>query len=684
MSESKQEEAAEAAAAPPPPPAAAGAGVTTVNEDVEMSVQDLIKNLRILHTGDDAEKASALTELQLLIKGDILLSDTPSEWENCLTPFDGKMVLEMPFLALPDEEAGGAVSRQESRMAKYMSRDTKTVKRAPLNEAYRFKVVFEPYAVDEDRDLLTAPDFVGNPSKKKVQRAVRSLLERGATGYPNKPEAKQEVRQLGSFADMIQPLLVLFGYKMRVEAPPADDFTFTFQAPENNDKTVVMVGEGKDATSLPQGPLSPNLSHQLCTFGFVTWLVASYVMDEGLTKHAPLESLRETVEMKLRLRASVATTSNQGEKKAEKKGKVKLNAGQTKPYEEALSRVENDSDFDDVVTDVLNALDSKEISPQGALSLWAAVVQACVAAVPKGNQFTLVMSIKSMWFIKLRVIDGKCHVCISERFAVGSPNFNLRLLSFLNKARTEGSMDQNDQKKWEQSLSTSGDKNDDSGERGADSPDTSHGQKPSSKKRKTAEKKSQDTRKKTVQSNKTGVVASLIDEESVMEQEFLSVDKHGVVVPYFHQIREEVRVLGGGRCGQVKKIKWGDGFAAKKEYIMDPEDDGRDSNEVFRHELHVYFMMQSLWGKYVPTLLFYKDWPGRPYLGLEIGEPMPPEWEDWSEEEDKQADAAIAAVRGLGWNHGDIEARNFVRLTQKDKATSIALIDFEDASYVGT
>ena len=679
MSKSNEEESDEAAAA-------TAAAAATVNEDVEMSVQDLIKKLHLLHTGNDTQKATVLTDFHLLVQEEISLSDSNGEWENCLTSFDEKSVLDVPFLALPKVEAAGAVGPQNARMAKYMSRDTKSVKSAPLKEAYRFDVVFKPYGDDEDGDLLTVPGFVGKPTEKKVQRALRFLLENSAVGYPNEPNAKQEVQQLTFFSYIMVKMLSLFGYYMKVSSPPLDDFTFTFQSPhDSSEATVVMVGEGKDATALPQGPLSSNFSHQLCTFGFATWLVAHYVVGEGLPNATRVMSSQELLGTKLQLRASAAKTSNQDDEKDEKKDKVKveLNAAQAGPYERALSTMENNSDFDAVVANVLKAFETKEISPLDGLLLWAAVVQACFATVHKRNRFTLVLSMKNMWFIKLLVIDGQCQACMSDPVPVGSPGSNLRLLSFLNKAQTEGSMDENDQTMWEKSLLSAGAEIDDSGEGGADGPASRHGRQSFSKKQKTNKGKGQAMGKKSDQSNQAGVVASLIDEHSVVEQEFMSVDKHGVIVPYFHQIEGEVGVLGGGRCGQVKKIKWRDGFAAKKEYIMDPEDDGRDGNEVFRHELHVYFMLRRLWGKYVPTLLFHKDWPRHPYLGLEVGEPMPRKWEDWSREEEKQANDAIAAVQGLGWNHGDIEAHNFVRLTHEDSTTSIALVDFEDASYVG-
>ena len=53
---------------------------------------------------------------------------------------------------------------------------------------------------------------------------------------------------------------------------------------------------------------------------------------------------------------------------------------------------------------------------------------------------------------------------------------------------------------------------------------------------------------------------------------------------------------------------------------------------------------------------------------------------DWSEDDIRQADEAVAAVEAEGWHQGAAEARNFVRLKgDDDQTTFIALIDFEDA-----
>lgn len=160
-----------------------------------------------------------------------------------------------------------------------------------------------------------------------------------------------------------------------------------------------------------------------------------------------------------------------------------------------------------------------------------------------------------LWFIKMRVSDGRCQTSVSDPVPVGSPGFNLRHLSFLNKARTEDKKGQNDRKTWEKSLCIAETEKNDSDEGGADGPVSHHGRQPSSKKPKTDGGNGRTIGKKTDQSEQVCLVASLIGEQQAVDQDFMSVEKHGVVVPFFHQIEEEIGVLCAGRCGQIMKNK---------------------------------------------------------------------------------------------------------------------------------
>jgi hypothetical protein len=70
----------------------------------------------------------------------------------------------------------------------------------------------------------------------------------------------------------------------------------------------------------------------------------------------------------------------------------------------------------------------------------------------------------------------------------------------------------------------------------------------------------------------------------------------------------------------VSKIQWGKGYAALKEFVIQPEsEDDRYFYDVYEYELKVLYNLRPLWGKYVPALLFHKPWATSPVIGLQLG-----------------------------------------------------------------
>ena len=82
-------------------------------------------------------------------------------------------------------------------------------------------------------------------------------------------------------------------------------------------------------------------------------------------------------------------------------------------------------------------------------------MQACHASIPALKKYTMVMSVKNIWFLELKVEVNQAKILISDPVAVGSPGSNLKLLHFLDKAKSEGAMTLEDQKKWQEALSVS-------------------------------------------------------------------------------------------------------------------------------------------------------------------------------------------------------------------------------------
>eukprot|EP01083_Nonionella_stella_P083475 230857_1 len=132
----------------------------------------------------------------------------------------------------------------------------------------------------------------------------------------------------------------------------------------------------------------------------------------------------------------------------------------------------------------------------------------------------------------------------------------------------------------------------------------------------------------------------------------LDIDMSGVITPYICYLEDVVETLGDGRCGEVKKIKWKGGYAALKRFeLIDPDDD-RCPLDVCEREVKIYYALESLWGEHVPGLLFKCPWSWYPAIGVEVGEPMPDDYDEWSAadlEKKRNTDEAIEDVDMYKW-----------------------------------
>jgi hypothetical protein len=590
-----------------------------------------------------------------------------------------------------------------------MSRDTHQVERAPLKEAYHHNVYFKHWTMEE---VLreAAPDFSPSIEEDEKVEGVQFMLMLSMQGYAFKSKQKREVHQLAELGKVLSPLLGLFGIKMTVNSPPQDDVEFANGEDENKQEAFV-VAEGKDVQALPTKPLPAQFSHKLCIFGFATWLVARYnITPSDSVTAAEVEEKVEKLTGKLKLtpgktddiEPSVGQiprnlhpqedegedegeeeTEDKGEKDAKKRAKRDVAWNELSDYAKEILNDTGASNLEDVISAVLEERGKRTVNAPNALQLWGAVMQACGASVRKARKYSIVMTVRFFWYVRLDA--DPCQVYVSDPVAVGSPGSNLKLLQFLRLAERDGEMPGTDGIEWEEVFGYIP-------SRAAGPLSSRESTRTSSSKPAKRHKAARDDEgakdSKAPRGGKhatyyAGEIGTPIDESSTStDHQFLARDKYAVV-PYFFQINDVVGELGSGRCGVVQKIRWGSDFAAKKEYMLDPYDDHRDSQKVFMHELKVLYELRDLWGKYVPAVLFHKDGLGRQYLGLQVGDPMPSDWSDWSQAEKQQAQEAIAAVEGKGWHQGDLEARNFVRLISEDgKATSIAMIDFEDASRI--
>uniref|UniRef100_A0A7S3QD09 Uncharacterized protein n=1 Tax=Chaetoceros debilis TaxID=122233 RepID=A0A7S3QD09_9STRA len=95
-----------------------------------------------------------------------------------------------------------------------------------------------------------------------------------------------------------------------------------------------------------------------------------------------------------------------------------------------------------------------KISSEDGINLWAATMQACEASLTQKMRYTVVMSARMMWFIKLDAIanaDAKCEKCtvlISAGILIGSNDFTQTLIRFIMLADKADPPGKSFLKKW--------------------------------------------------------------------------------------------------------------------------------------------------------------------------------------------------------------------------------------------
>ena len=172
-----------------------------------------------------------------------------------------------------------------------------------------------------------------------------------------------------------------------------------------------------------------------------------------------------------------------------------------------------------------------------------------------------------------------------------------------------------------------------------------------------------------------GFPADLFDTEA--RKECFGYDTHGMAIPWFHQISSRLEVLARGRSGEVTKVLWNSKAVALKTLVLQHDDD-RSLQDVYEHERKVLWSLKALGGTHVPTLLFHKPWATSPMIGLELGEQLSDDIDDWPDEDWQKANETMKKVEELGWIQTDIRGANFVRLRSPvGNESFIAMIDFE-------
>ncbi len=132
------------------------------------------------------------------------------------------------------------------------------------------------------------------------------------------------------------------------------------------------------------------------------------------------------------------------------------------------------------------------------------------------------------------------------------------------------------------------------------------------------------------------------------------------------QLTWDCPVLGIGRHGSVRAVVIRGQRVALKEFA---------DQKAFDKEVCVYEQLKPLQGRVIPRLLFVGRTEGYEcVLGLELGAPLPDDFSQWTEQQLRERDEAVLALRRAGYEQEDFEGRNFVVLPSTNR---VAVVDLE-------
>lgn len=84
--------------------------------------------------------------------------------------------------------------------------------------------------------------------------------------------------------------------------------------------------------------------------------------------------------------------------------------------------------------------------------MWAAAMQACIAAVNCSLNVSMVLSGKMVWFVRLVLEDSVCYVEITNGRRVDGKGFLKDRVQFLRYAKDHGTLSEKEKDKWDVAL----------------------------------------------------------------------------------------------------------------------------------------------------------------------------------------------------------------------------------------
>jgi hypothetical protein len=99
------------------------------------------------------------------------------------------------------------------------------------------------------------------------------------------------------------------------------------------------------------------------------------------------------------------------------------------------------------------ALPTPTVRATDAINLWAAVIQACLAAVNSGERVSMVLSGKIVWFIQLKFeSDEDCYIEITNGRRVDGKGFLMDLVRLLQYSKNDEGLSVDEKDAWGAAL----------------------------------------------------------------------------------------------------------------------------------------------------------------------------------------------------------------------------------------
>lgn len=366
-----------------------------------------------------------------------------------------KYLYDVPLFCRPEE----TTTTQCSHLPR-MSGGVTSIKRACFKEFIHFEIYFDRFDVDEELNSLGGG---GSQTQTVIDRKIYEDKDISEALAMTLMESFKLFQKMGANEQaqtehvmiVLQPMLKICGYDCSSNHHP--DFQFTRHDENENASSkekIIMHGEAKQVKNLPQKPmdgdLHSGLSAHLCRYGFGTQ-VARHTYENStasLNSKGLLTLLNITDGKDMR-------KIDMNEERSRRMSTMVQQLLQF-PDEDNSDQIK-ESAIREKMIESANKVEAKfvekQIESRDAINLWGATMQACAVSVEARMKFTVVMSARIMWFVKLHIKkNNECTVLISDGTLICKAGFTHKLIRFIALADNSDDLDNEALKKWRENF----------------------------------------------------------------------------------------------------------------------------------------------------------------------------------------------------------------------------------------